>query len=434
MKKTTLFLSLLVGFVGTSATLHAAPKKAAKAPAASAPIEIELISQLPGEKRQALAALIERFNQQEKSGSKIVLAERAWDADSLPTMMILDSATEEVFLAGPVRYKPVHAVMQATGEPLQVARGVSGITPPNFVDATGKPVALPVALDTPILFINQDLFRKAGLDPAAPPQTWSQTQEAAGKLYKAGVACPITTVNPVKVLIENMSAWHNAPYATANGTVLAANGMDQVRHLARMASWQKSRYLRIFGHGDEAVGHFAANECGMLLAGQSAMTEFAKDGVSFTVSKMPYYDDVAGAPQNTLADGPALWISAGKSPAEYKLAARFIRFWLEPTQQVDWQRDTGYLPLNRAGAFAAASQSLGDELLPIRIAIEALTHKPATANSRASAVGHSVRTNELMETQLDTVWNDGVAAKFALDTAVGEAKPVGDGKGKHKAK
>ncbi len=418
MKKSALSLALLGIFA--CSVVQAAPKKAAKTPAA--PAQVELVSQLPAEKREALLALIERFNAQEKGGAKVVLADRAWNAQTLPTLMILGSESEAELLATPARYTALGAVMKGAGEPLEVARGVTGLTPPSFGEP-GKIVALPVALDTPVLFINQDQFRKAGLDPATPPKTWLDVQTAAAKLYDVGVACPVTTVQPAKVLIENQSAWHNTPYANASGG-LVINGLGHIRHLARMASWQKSNYLQIFGHGNEAVGHFANNECGMLLAGQSAMPEISKGGFSVGVSHLPYYDDVAGVPQNTIADGLALWVGAGKSAAEYKLAARFVRFWLEPSQQIDWQRTAGYLPLNRAGAFAASSQSLGPELPNIRVAIAQLTNKPATAYSRATSTGHSARMNRVVEEQLDTVWNQGVAAKLALDTAVSRAQPV----------
>ena len=35
------------------------------------------------------------------------------------------------------------------------------------------------------------------------------------------------------------------------------------------------------------------------------------------VATLPYHAEYYGAPQNTLADGPALWIGAGKKPADF---------------------------------------------------------------------------------------------------------------------
>ncbi|AET61067.1 family 1 extracellular solute-binding protein [Paenibacillus terrae HPL-003] len=46
----------------------------------------------------------------------------------------------------------------------------------------GKLYGLPFAVSSPIMFINKDLFREAGLDPDHPPQTWSEIREAAKKL------------------------------------------------------------------------------------------------------------------------------------------------------------------------------------------------------------------------------------------------------------
>ena len=50
------------------------------------------------------------------------------------------------------------------------------------------------------------------------------------------------------------------------------------------------------------------------------------------MASLPYHDDIPGAPQNTLADGPALWVAAGKKPEEYKVIAKFVSFLLEATR------------------------------------------------------------------------------------------------------
>src|SRR5262249_24852464 len=46
----------------------------------------------------------------------------------------------------------------------------------------GKIAALPFAVSTPILYYNADLFRKAGLDPRKPPETWAELEQAAQRL------------------------------------------------------------------------------------------------------------------------------------------------------------------------------------------------------------------------------------------------------------
>lgn len=409
MKKTVLLFALAALPMSTFA---ARPASRQAAPAASAS-EIELTSQLPAAKREALAALVERFNAQSKAG-KVVLADRDPASGKLPSLMILDEASEAA-LAG--RTKPIPQLMKEAGEPLQVVKTVGGVISPALFDRSGKLLALPVALSTPVMFINEDLARRAGANVAKSPRTWSELQELAGKFAEAGVSCPVTVTHPATTLLENVSAWNNVPFANPKGG-LSVNGLGQVRHVARMASWSKANYLKFYGRGDEAVEHFAKGECGVMLAGQSEFAAASKGGFKIAVSPLPYYEDQPGTPQNTLADGPALWAAAGKSAGENKLAARFVRFWLEPAQQVEWQKATGYLPLNKAGAFAAGSSLLGDDLRAVKVAVTELVSRPATAASRASAIGHNHWVRNILNEELEAVWRDGKAAKLALDMAV----------------
>ncbi|MCX9155291.1 extracellular solute-binding protein [Niveibacterium sp. 24ML] len=414
----------LITPIALSLSLIAAPAWAQKAKAAPAPAaDIELRSQLSKEKQDALKALIERFNEANK-GSRIVLSEQAWSDSAPAAMQILEGESEMNFLAGKKRYKPMAAVLKDAGvKPAVLERAAPVVAPVSF-DAKAGLLALPVGLSTPVFFVNQDMLRKSGVDAGIPVRTWADVQEVAGKLADAGVACPLAVARPATVLLENAAAWHNEAVVNAKGE-LAVNGLNYVRHIARMASWQKSRYLNIFGHGDEAVGKFAAGQCGMLIAGQSAMPAVSSGGFGVGVSAMPYYADVAGAQQNTLADGASLWVTAGRSANEYKTIAKFVAFWLEPTQQIEWMRATGYLPLNRAGAFAAGSQSLGSELGHVKVAIDQLIAKPATANSRATTLGRDPRTLKVLNDELDAVWNQGKAAKLALDEAVAKVRALG---------
>src|SRR5262249_8802296 len=45
----------------------------------------------------------------------------------------------------------------------------------DLMTSRGKLSGLPLAVSTPILYINTDLFKAAGLDPAELPDTWERT-------------------------------------------------------------------------------------------------------------------------------------------------------------------------------------------------------------------------------------------------------------------
>lgn len=393
------------------------PAPAAKAPPAAG--EIELVHELGSDKGAELARIVERFNAA-NPGANIRIVDRKWDDGDTPTLMILGEDSENRLLAGKARFRPLNVLMKEASVPLQTLRPPA-IMSPTTLDGGGKLIALPVALGTPVMYFNKDAFRKAGVDPNAPPANWLALQNVLGQLYDHGYGCPYTTTQPGWVHVENTSAWHNQALASSAGKreVLAVNNLVEVKHLAMMKSWVTSRYMHLFGNGLDAEGQFTSGNCAVLTASSNAFPSL-KRGAKFEVgvASLPHHDDVPGAPQNTLADGPAMWVGAGKSPAQYKIAARFVGFLLLPETQVDMQVHLGSLPLNRAGLLASGSELLKSDLANITTAIAQLTNKPPTNASRASRLAGDGTVRRVVGEELDNLWAGRKPAKGALDSAV----------------
>ena len=390
---------------------------------AAAQQQIELFHRLPDTKAAALKELVERFNAQSKD-VQVVLSAADWRM-AAPHMLILEGDDEDAFVAGKPRFKPLYALMKESGAALQTLRPPAMMTR-TPVDAKGQLLALPVGLSTPVLFLNRDALRRAGMNPdTTRVSTWFELQETLGRLADTGHTCPYTVSEPGRVMVENLSAWHNEPVARQQGkaTVPSFNGMFQVKHVAMMASWTRARYLHVFPQQAEAEQRFASGDCAVIAAPSASWADFRRAGkVDVAVSRLPYYEDFPGAPQNTVADGPALWAAAGKKPAEYKAVARFVSFWLQADNQVAWQRETGYLPLNRAGLLASRSELLGDDLENVRVAVDQLGNKPATAQSSSQPVVERQSVRRILDEELAGVWADEKAAKEALDNAVMRAQ------------
>lgn len=387
--------------------------------AANSVKEIRLVHGFAGEREEALRQLAARFNEVSKDYQLNVEA-GSWSDGNVPHLLILQGEDTERFLTGKPRYKAVSAVMREGGAPLQPLK-VSAMLPRSLLDAKGQLLALPVGQSTPVLYINRAEFARAGLDPNTPVKTWFDLQQALGRLFDAGSTCPYTVSQPGRVMVENTSAWHNEPVSAreGKGERPSFNGMLQVKHVAMMASWHRARYLRIFDGESEAEQKFASGECAVIAAPSASWTDFRRKAkFEVGIASLPYHDDFSGAPQNTLADGSALWVAAGKKPAEYKAVARFIAFWLQPENQVAWQRESGYLPLNRSGVFAAQSDTLGADLENVKVAVAQLNNKPATLDSSASSVLGRARVLSIVDEELRAVWADRKPAKEALDTAV----------------
>ncbi|KON80432.2 extracellular solute-binding protein [Azoarcus sp. PA01] len=409
------------GLLGIGAGAAQAAKAVARPPAAvaSEPKEIHLVHQLDSKREEALKQLVERFNERSKD-YRLSVRTGTWSDDGSPHLMILPGEDMERFLGGKPRYKALAAVMREGGVPLPALKPPAIMTR-ALIDAKGQLLALPVGLSTPVLYINRGEFRRVGLNPDAPLKTWFELQQALGQLFDSGSTCPYTVSQPGRVMIENTSAWHNEPVSARQGKSErpSFNGMLQVKHVAMMASWHRARYLRIFGAESEAEQRFASGECAVIAAPSASWTDFRRTAqFEVGIAPLPYHEDFPGAPQNTLADGAAMWVAAGKRPAEYKAIARFVGFWLQPENQVAWQRESGYLPLNRAGVFAAQSEVLGPDLENIKVAVSQLNNKPATVESSASPLAGRARMLDILDEELGAVWADRKPAKEALDNAV----------------
>ena len=284
-------------------------------------------------------------------------------------------------------------------------------------------MALPALYSTPVLFYNKNAFRKAKLDPEQPPKTWFEMQGMLDKLQEAGYACPYTTSWPVWVHIDNVSALSGVPAVGDKGQ-LNFNGLPQVKHIAMMITWTKANYFKHFGRRDEGSAKFQDGECAMITTDSREAVDFQDaKGVELGVAPMPYHDDVYGGRQHTLADGATLWVGAGRTPAEYKQAAKFVSWLLSPEMQIETVRLYGGLPLTPAARSAARSKILKDSDRTLEIAYASMKGKGASSVPHVADID-AVRiiTNE----ELEAAWADKKPAKAALDTAVsrGSAVPV----------
>ena len=389
------------------------------APAANAgPVTLELSHHLDEVQAERLEPLVESFNKQNKD-VEVKLVRRV-EGDAPRQINLVTREEYSRFMTSKADFKPLHQVMREAKVPFDSTKLAPELRD-GLVDGKGQLFALPVAFSTPVLYINKDAFRKAGLDPEAPPKTWADTQDAAGKLVAAGSQCPYTTSWPAWILIDNISAWNGADVNDAKGN-LTFNGLLQIKHVAMMATWYKSKYFTYFGRRDEADRRFANGECGMLTSSSSLFAKLSESGkFDVGVSSLPYHDDVRGAPQNTLADGASLWVAGGLKPAETKGVAKFVNYVLGPEVQIGMTLAGGFLPMTSVARTAAGTKLMKADVEGLQVAYEQLKGKTAAPMVRVSQV-ESVR--RIVEEELESVWANRKPAKEALDHAVQRGNAV----------
>jgi sn-glycerol 3-phosphate transport system substrate-binding protein len=286
-------------------------------------------------------------------------------------------------------------------------------------------LSFPFNSSTPILYYNKDLFRAAQLDDSQAPKTWPEVEAAARKLRQSGVPCGFTTHWPSWVNVENFSAFHNVPIATkVNGlggldAELTINNPLLIRHVAALAEWQKTKLFDYGGRAQDAEPRFPSGECGIFL-GSTAFRAYAMANSRFGVGfgMLPYWPDVAGAPQNSIIGGATLWVLRGRPEEEYKAVARFFAYLSQPQVQAAWHQNTGYLPVTKAAYELTRAQGYYGRNPGTAIAIEEINHKPPTENSRGLRLGSFVLIRDAIEDELEQAFAGKKSAKAALDSAV----------------
>ena len=320
-------------------------------------------------------------------------------------------------------YVPAWLVMADAGESLDTKAFLPAVAG-YFSDSTGKLLALPFNLGTPILFYNKDIFRKAKLDPERPPKTWYELPKIVGELKEINVECALTTTWPSWVMLENMSTWHNQDFATKENGLggldakLIFNTHIMVRHVSFLASWARARYFTYSGRRTEGEKRFATGECAMLTASSSSAAELRGAAkFDFGVAVLPYYDDVKGAPHHSLIGGAGLWALAGKKPAEYKGVAKFLAYLARPKVQAEWHQRTGYIPVTRAAYDLTREQGYYTTNPGQLIAISQLQLNAPTRESRGIRMGEFAKIREIIEEELEAAFDGTKAPKLALDNA-----------------
>jgi sn-glycerol 3-phosphate transport system substrate-binding protein len=347
----------------------------------------------------------------------------AYRAGNPPTVVQVFEVGTATMMSAQGAIKPVYQLMKDAGQsfdPKVYLPAVAGY----YTDRKGNMLSMPFNSSTPVFYVNEDAFKKAGLPPKAPA-TWKEFGIVAGKLKASGQACVYTTGWPAWVHVENFSAWHNLPIATLeNGigglkTEFKINSPAHVAHVQMLADFARNGWFTYAGRKNEAEAKFFSGECAMLTSSSGAQANIRKNAkFAFSVNMLPYHDEIAGAPQNSIIGGASLWVMGKKSPAEYKGAAQFLTYLSRTDLQVKWHEDTGYVPITVAAYEAAKKAGYYDKVPGADIAVRQLNNKPPTANSKGLRFGNYVQGREIIEEEMEAVFAGKKPAQAAMDDAV----------------
>ncbi len=356
----------------------------------------------------------------DESMTASIAAFRAGNAPHILQVFEVGTAT---MMASKGAIVPVGQVMKDAGvkfDPTAYIAAVAGYyTAPN-----GQMLSFPFNSSTTVFYFNKDAFKAAGLDTEKAPATWPEVVAAAAKLKAAGHRCPFTTAWQGWTQLESFSAWHNVEFATkSNGLAgldarMKINSPLHVRHIENLSNMAKQGLFVYKGRGNVPEASFVSGECAMINTSSGFYGNVAKNAkFAYGLAPLPYYPDVAGAPQNTVIGGASLWVMSGKKPAEYKGVAEFFKFISTPEVQSASHKRTGYLPITTA-AYKLTEQSGFYKQNPgTDVAVTQMIRK-VTDKSRGIRLGNYVQIRAIEDEELEQVWSGKKAPKEALDSIV----------------
>ncbi len=206
----------------------------------------------------------------------------------------------------------------------------------------GKVWSVPFQRSTILMYYNKDAFRKAGLDPENPPQTWSELVADGKKL---------TTKNQWGLMIPSSGYpyWLFQALAKENGEALMSKDgkktfFDKNGVIEALQFWYDlSHRYKIMPKGIIAWGtlrqNFLDGKTAIMLTSSGNLTPVRKNAkFDFGVAMLP-----AKKMRGTPTGGGDFYIFRKTSKKQREAALKFIKFMTSPKMSAVWSVKTGYI-------------------------------------------------------------------------------------------
>jgi sn-glycerol 3-phosphate transport system substrate-binding protein len=360
-----------------------------------------------------------------------IAASRAGNAPHIVQMFEVGTAT--MMAAGPA-IKPVYQLFEETGidfDPDIYIPAIRGY----YSLPDGRMMSMPFNSSTAVMWVNNDALRGAGLDPETVSlETWDEVREVARQVVDSGAAsCGFTTAWPTWTQFEQFSAIHDVPLATqANGmegldAELMINSELHVRHVQTLIDMQAEGSFTYGGRDSAADALFPSGECAILHGSSGLLARVLSEAeFDWAVHMLPYYDDVPGAPLNSIIGGASFWVmtAPGRTDEEYRAVAEFFNF-ISTVEIVErWHVQSGFLPI-RFGVFEQLLEDGYYDENPGRdTPYLQLTRSEPTENSRGLRLGNMPEIRNIIQEEVELALQGQQTAQQALDRAVERGNTV----------
>lgn len=292
----------------------------------------------------------------------------------------------------------------------------------------GKFVGMPFNSSAPIMYINTEALKKAGVEA---PKTWEEFEAVAPKLKEAGYI-PLTASQLTWQFTENFFSRQNIQFATNNNgydsvqdTKLNVTDPNLIMMFEKLKEWADKGYFGFYGAGwadnqkpfDEGKVAFWIGSSGSF----GGLQKTAK--MEFSADFLPYWKAVDGAGTNTFIGGAALFAMAGKPDAENKCVADFFQFLTSPEVQKYYHQATGYVAITKAAYELAKSEGYYEKTPVAEVGIKQLMLQSGEW-SKGYRLGFYPQIRTIMEREYNRIFAGETTVKQAFETVEKEGNDL----------
>ncbi|MFH9354737.1 extracellular solute-binding protein [Kitasatospora sp. NPDC017646] len=214
----------------------------------------------------------------------------------------------------------------------------------------GTQYGIPFVSSARMFLINNELFKKAGLDPANPPKTWADITADATALKKAGVEIPLGVPLGKEEAQGESFIWmleNHGGYQDDKGKYVI-NSQANIDTFTQLKSWVDAGLTEqspASVNRTDLAKDFASGKVGMLNGIPTQLNDVKNMDVTWTA--MPGKD---GASKATL--GVADWVMAFKKGGHKEQIKAFLDFAYSKDNTVKFDKEYSLLPVTQSALTA----------------------------------------------------------------------------------
>ena len=385
----------------------------------------------------AFQQAIDNFNSTNKDRIHVTATYQGVYADLLAkyTAALRTKSAPTLMLAGDIATgymtdvkQSIPAADMAKANPKDIQLGDLSSAARSYYTVGGVQQAVPMNVSTPMLWVNRDILKQAGIPDTAPLSTLDEVV-AAAKTIKEKTGIAGFSMPDDDWYVEQLTATAGQNFCTPdNGrkgkpaTGITINTGLAKENITKVAGLYRSG-VTVDGapDGSTAISAFQAGKVGLVLH-SSGILGALKKGTPFNYQALPFPTSGPKGKSGNVIGGSALWLSKTAEPVQQVAGWKLETYLTSPSVQETFSHATGYVPINNKTADSATQQAFLSANPNSQAFNNQLKNTPTVTATAGCVTGAmtAIRTGNINE--LQAAFNGQKTVDDALDAAVAQAK------------